>query len=107
MCEKCDKLRSSAAFVAVCSPRMSVTEIDTTLLGLAITLGKPIILVCPPNHLVPEKLLKIVDRRIDFDPDFNVVVESVKAALVEMGIVGAEAARDADQDDFGPKPSLN
>lgn len=101
MCKRCDALRESAAFVLACQPGGTLDDMDTTLLGLAVTLNKPIIMVCPPGYKVPEKLAKVIDRFVEHDPDFNVVVAAVAAALRDMGLVSA------DHDDYGPKPSLN
>lgn len=109
MCPRCDALRLSAAFVLACQPGGTLADMDTTLLGLAIALDKPIIMVCPPGYKVPEKLAKVVDRFVEYDPEFKVVVAAVAAALRDLGLVAVDANPQSgfDQDDFGPKPSLN
>jgi hypothetical protein len=110
-CDRCKALRDSNAFVIACV-QGSVDSIDQTLLGLAIIKSKPILMVTPVGFEVPEKLAKVVDRFIEYDPDPKKVVASIHAALVEMGIVKpgqevVEKYRDDIDDSYGPKPSIN
>jgi hypothetical protein len=65
-----------------------ITQIDTALLGLAITIDKPIILVCKPGCKVPEKLAKVVDRTVEISQDAKPeeIILALKAALIDLGI---------------------
>ena len=81
-CPKCESVRVSVAFVMVFQ---NVAVVDTALLGLAISLDKPIIVVaCPPGTKLPEKLVKVVDRFIEVTDGME---PSQIAALVEMGVI--------------------
>ena len=66
-----------------------ITQIDTALLGLAITLDKPIILVCKPGCKVPDKLAKVVDRFVEISPDAKPeeIILALKGALIDFGIM--------------------
>lgn len=85
-CASCDGVRNSCAFV-IAVP--DISKIDTALLGLAITIDKPIILVCTPGCKVPEKLAKVVDRFVEIGPDAKPeeIILALKAALIDLGIV--------------------
>lgn len=85
-CERCEAVRSSAAYVIV---SRDLDELDTALLYLAISLGKPIVLVTLSNCKVPDKLAKVVDRFVEMTPGMQPgqLTAAVKAALVDMGIV--------------------
>ena len=95
-CPRCQGVRSSDAFVMVFTANGSVASIDTTLLGLAVTLDKPIIVVCPPGSKIPDKLAKVVDRFIELNTDAEQeqIVQAVKEALLELGVIT----------DRGPRP---
>ncbi len=88
-CPRCQGVRNSDAFVMVFTSNATVASIDSTLLGLAVTLDKPIIVVCPPGCKVPEKLAKVVDRFIELSPDKQneQMVQAVKETLIELGVI--------------------
>lgn len=88
-CPRCQGVRNSDAFVMVFTSNATVASIDTTLLGLAVTLDKPIIVICPPGCKVPDKLAKVVDRFIELskDADQEQMVQATKEALVELGVI--------------------
>lgn len=87
-CASCQGLRQSDAFVMVFTSNGAVSYTDTSLLGLAVLLDKPIIAVCPPGCKVPDKLAKVVDRFIEIRPDAQPVqiIKAVKEALIDMGV---------------------
>jgi hypothetical protein len=89
-CERCEAVRSSAAYVIV-SPDLN--ELDTALLYLAISLDKPIVLVTLPGCKVPDKLAKVVDLFVEMTPGMQhgQLTEAVKAALVDLGVVPDDA----------------
>lgn len=88
-CPRCEGIRKSDAFVMVFTSNGTVASIDTTLLGLAVTLDKPIIVVCPPGCKVPDKLAKVVDRFIELSKDVEQeqIIQAVKEALLELGVI--------------------
>ena len=86
-CDQCNTVRNSAAVVMALSPRTGIDALDATLLVLAIALDKPIILVCPPGLKVPEKLAKVIDRFVEYDPDPKKVVAAIKETMIDMGLV--------------------
>ena len=85
-CERCEAVRSSAAYV-IASPDLK--ELDTGLLYLAMSLDKPIVMVILPGCKVPGKLAKVVDRFVVMAPGMQPgqLMEAVKAVLIDMGIV--------------------
>lgn len=85
-CERCEAVRSSAAYV-IASPDLN--ELDTGLLYLAMSLDKPIVMVILPGCKVPGKLAKVVDRFVVMAPGMQPgqLMEAVKAVLIDMGIV--------------------
>lgn len=50
-------------------------------LGLSIMLDKPIVLVCEPGQIVPDKLLKVADKVIEVDWRGN--PQATKEAITE------------------------
>jgi hypothetical protein len=64
-------------------------KLDTGLLYLAISLDKPIVMVILPGCKISDKLAKVVDRFVEITPGMTAgqMMESVKAALIELGIV--------------------
>ena len=88
-CAQCEGVRKSSAFV-IAVPDSS--QIDTGLLGLAVMLDKPIIVVCTPGLKVPEKLAKVVDRFVELSPGMQPaqIIEAVKTAMIDMGILTGE-----------------
>jgi predicted RNase H-like nuclease len=84
-CAQCEGVRNSVAFI-IAVPDFS--QIDTGLLGLAVMLDKPIIVVCTPGLKVPDKLAKVVDRFVELSPGMQPaqIIEAVKTAI-DMGIL--------------------
>lgn len=103
-CEKCVGIRNSDAVVLVFTPGTSVSSMDTTVLGLAVSLDKPIVLICPPGCKVPEKLAKVVDRFLEMGPDADreQMAQAVKEALLELGVFA-----DRGRPPYGTEPSHN
>lgn len=87
-CDQCEGVRKSSAFV-IAVPDYS--QIDTGLLGLAVMLNKPIIVLCPPGLKVPEKLAKVVDRFVELSPGMQPaqIIEAVREALIDLGVIDA------------------
>ena len=85
-CRKCVAFRNSKVFVFVLSTA-GVTVIDPLAIGLAVTLGKPIVLAFTPGFQVPDKLAKIVDRFVEVGKDDSLeqILQSIKETLVDMG----------------------
>ena len=88
-CAQCEGLRKAVAFV-IAVP--SISDIDTGLLGLAITIGKPILLITKPGLNVPDKLAKVVDRFVEISSDATPlqIIEAVKTAMIDMGLLPGE-----------------
>lgn len=85
-CERCEGVRSSAAYAILST---DLNNLDTGLLYLAMSLDKPIVLVTLPESEIPDKLAKVVDRFVEITPGMTAgqTMEAVKAALIDMGIV--------------------
>ena len=86
-CSTCISIRDSAAVVFALIPGKGIRHLDATALGLAVTLDKPIILICEPGSRVPEKLAKVIDRFVEYDPDPTAVSAAIKDTLIDMGLI--------------------
>ncbi|QTV79457.1 hypothetical protein [Microbacterium sp. NIBRBAC000506063] len=63
------KIRESAATISIVPDDAGVTDIKFAVeLGLSAMLDKPVIIAVTPGRKIPERLARIADEIVEFDP---------------------------------------
>lgn len=60
-----------------------------SMIGLAVALDKPIILMCPAGVPVPDKLARVVDRFVEYVDDKDARTFSFQVAIHSLGMGGS------------------
>lgn len=81
-----DMVRSSSALVMTYQSGNAPDEVCEAI-GVAVTMGKPIVLIIKSGARVPAKMSAVVDRFIEWDADVKVMGNSIKEAMIEMGLL--------------------
>lgn len=80
------KMRDSSVIASIVPPTPEDTDIKFAVeLGLSIMLDKPIIAVVRPGTEVPDKLVMVADRILEWDPDnTGGLADRLKQTMEEM-----------------------
>lgn len=77
------RMKASEAVATVFTGRVDVKLAVET--GVAVLLDKPLILVVPPGVKIPDKLVRIADRIVEWAPDdTQATADRVAAAMAQL-----------------------
>lgn len=77
-------IKNSRAVVSLVNPD-NVDAKFAVELGVAVMLDKPIIALVKPGTRIPEKLARVVDRFVEYDPDkLDAAADALTEVMAEM-----------------------